>query len=644
MPLVTLDSASLAFGHVALLDHADLVIERGERIGLIGRNGTGKSSLLKIIAGEFPLDDGKLWREPELKFALLAQEPELDPETTVFDAVAAGLGAQTAMLHEYHELSHQLADEHGDHAALLERMQELQTEFEHNDGWSANSRVETTLAKLGLDADVKVGTLSGGVKKRVALGRALVTEPELLLLDEPTNHLDVAGIEWLEELLRDFAGSVLFVTHDRRFLDNVTTRVIELDRGRLASFPGSYAEYQRRKDELLNAEAQQNAKFDKLLAQEEVWIRKGIEARRTRNEGRVLRLEQLRRERAARRDRLGQVNLDVAAGERSGKLVAEMQHVGKRFGDKPVIVDFSCVIQRGDKVGLLGPNGCGKTTLLKLLLGELEPDAGTVRRGTKLSIAYFDQFRAQLDDASMLSEVISPGSDFVEIGGTRKHVISYLGDFLFPPERARAKVASLSGGERNRLLLARLFAQPANVLVLDEPTNDLDIETLELLEALLQEYTGTLFLVSHDRTFLDNLVTQVIAFEGGGKLVEYAGGYADWRRAQDFQANALRDDARVEARERKATPPSAARAAPRAKLSFKETRELESLPDRIAALEQEQTRNTARLADGTLYRSDPAQAQGLQKQLTQIEADLAECFARWEELENRSNATPAPVK
>jgi ATP-binding cassette subfamily F protein uup len=358
----------------------------------------------------------------------------------------------------------------------------------------------------------------------------------------------------------------------------------------------------------------------------------------------VLRLEQLRRERAARRDRLGQVNLDVAAGERSGKLVAEMQHVGKRFGDKPVIVDFSCVIQRGDKVGLLGPNGCGKTTLLKLLLGELEPDAGTVRRGTKLSIAYFDQFRAQLDDASMLSEVISPGSDFVEIGGTRKHVISYLGDFLFPPERARAKVASLSGGERNRLLLARLFAQPANVLVLDEPTNDLDIETLELLEALLQEYTGTLFLVSHDRTFLDNLVTQVIVFEGGGKLVEYAGGYADWRRAQDFQANALRDDARVEARERKATPPPAARAAPRAKLSFKETRELESLPDRIAALEQEQTRNTARLADGTLYRSDPAQAQGLQKQLTQIEADLAECFARWEELENRSNAAPAPVK
>ena len=644
MPLATLDSACLAFGHVALLDHADLVIERGERIGLIGRNGTGKSSLLKIIAEEFPLDDGKLWREPELKFALVAQEPVLDPETTVFDAVAAGLGAQTALLHEYHELSHQLADEHGDHAALLERMQELQTEFEHNDGWSANSKVETTLAKLGLDADVRVGTLSGGLKKRVALGRALVTEPELLLLDEPTNHLDVAGIEWLEELLTGFGGSVLFVTHDRRFLDNVTTRVIELDRGRLASFPGSYSEYQRRKEELLNAEAQHNAKFDKLLAQEEVWIRKGIQARRTRNEGRVLRLEQLRRERAARRDRLGQVNLDVAAGERSGKLVAEMQHVSKRFGDKPVIADFSCVIQRGDKVGLLGPNGCGKTTLLKLLLGELEPDTGKVRRGTKLSIAYFDQFRAQLDDAATLADVISPGSEFIEIDGTRKHVISYLGDFLFPPERARAKVASLSGGERNRLLLARLFAQPANVLVLDEPTNDLDIETLELLEALLQEYTGTLFLVSHDRTFLDNLVTQVIAFDGDGKLVEYAGGYADWRRVQEFQAGTARDDAQSGARDRKAAPPPEARPAPRPKLSFKETRELQVLPDTIAGLEQEQGAITRQLADGAVYRSEPAQAQVLQKKLAQIESELAASLARWEELESRAAGTAAPVK
>ena len=638
MPLATLDDACLAFGHVALLDHANLVIERGERIGLIGRNGTGKSSLLKIFSGEVALDDGKAWREPGLGLALVAQEPELDAELTVFDAVAGGLGAQTALLHEYHQLSHQLADDSGDHAALLERMQELQTEFEHNDGWSANSRVEATLARLGLDAEARVGTLSGGLKKRVALGRALVTEPALLLLDEPTNHLDVAGIEWLEELLVNFGGSVLFVTHDRRFLDNVTTRVIELDRGRLASFPGNYAQYQRRKEELLNAEAQQNARFDKLLAQEEVWIRKGIEARRTRNEGRVLRLEQLRRERAARRDRLGKVNLEVAASERSGKLVAEMRHVSKSFGARRVINDFSCVIQRGDKVGLLGPNGCGKTTLLKLLLGEISPDAGTVRLGTKLSIAYFDQFRAQLDDNATLAEVISPGADFVEIGGSRKHVISYLGDFLFPPERARAKVGSLSGGERNRLLLARLFAQPANVLVLDEPTNDLDIETLELLEALLQEYSGTLFLVSHDRTFLDNLVTQVIAFEDEGKLVEYAGGYADWRRAKEFSANARRDEANRPARAATPAPQPAVRPAPRAKLSFKEARELAALPDRITTLEREQAALTAQLADSALYKGGNAEVIRLQGRLAETTRELADALARWEILEAKDAA------
>jgi len=640
MPLITLDGVGLAFGHVPLLDHADLVIEAGERIGLIGRNGAGKSSLLKIIAGEIAADDGRLWRAPELRLALVSQEPVLDAAATVFDTVAAGLGAVRGQLHEYHELSLRLSGNAAHDPALLERLHELQDLLEHGDGWRGKSRVEAAIARLGLDPDAAVGTLSGGLKKRVALGRALVAEPGLLLLDEPTNHLDIAGIEWLEQLLIDFKGGVLFVTHDRRFLDNVTTRVIELDRGKLASFPGSFAAYRRRKDEMLDAEAQQSAKFDKLLAQEEVWIRKGIEARRTRNEGRVRRLEALRRERAARRERIGHVNFDVGEGERSGKLVAELQHVSKSFDNRRVIADFSCVIQRGDKVGLIGPNGCGKTTLLKLLLGELQPDAGTVRRGTKLAIAYFDQFRAQLDDDATLIEVISPGSDFIEVAGGRKHVISYLGDFLFPPERARARVSSLSGGERNRLLLARLFAQPANVLVLDEPTNDLDIETLELLEALLQDYSGTLFLVSHDRTFLDNLVTQTIVFEGDGKLLEYAGGYEDWRRAQQFRTEAARGDTGRAARARK----PAARAPAPARLTYKEARELEALPERISALEREQAQVSQQLTDPALYRGGGAQAKAMQARLAEIEAELVHSVARWEELETKHSAVLAPVK
>ncbi|MBI2226532.1 MAG: ATP-binding cassette domain-containing protein [Betaproteobacteria bacterium] len=636
MPLITLDGVGLAFGHVPLLDHADLVIEAGERIGLIGRNGAGKSSLLKIIAGEIAADDGRLWRAPELRLALVSQEPVLDADATVFDTVSAGLGAVRGQLHEYHELALRLSGNAAHDPALLERLHELQDLLEHGDGWRGKSRVEAAIARLGLVPDAAVGTLSGGLKKRVALGRALVAEPGLLLLDEPTNHLD--------KLLIDFTGSVLFVTHDRRFLDNVTTRVIELDRGKLASFPGSFAAYRRRKDEMLDAEAQQSAKFDKLLAQEEVWIRKGIEARRTRNEGRVRRLEALRRERAARRERIGHVNFDVGEGERSGKLVAELQHVSKSFDSQRVIADFSCVIQRGDKVGLIGPNGCGKTTLLKLLLGELQPDAGTVRRGTKLATAYFDQFRAQLDDDATLIEVISPGSDFIEVAGGRKHVISYLGDFLFPPERARARVSSLSGGERNRLLLARLFAQPANVLVLDEPTNDLDIETLELLEALLQDYSGTLFLVSHDRTFLDNLVTQTIVFEGDGKLLEYAGGYEDWRRAQQFRTEAARGDTGRVAGGRKPAARSAARVAAPVKLSYKEARELEALPDRISALEHEQAQVSQQLADPALYRGGAAQVKALQARLAEIEAELAHRIARWEELETKHSAVPAPVK
>ncbi len=637
MPLVTLDQACLAFGHVPLLDHADLTLDSGERVALIGRNGSGKTSLLKVIAGRQQLDDGRVRLGSGLRVALVEQEPELDPHLTVFEAVAQGVGEAHGLLLEYHELSHKLA---GTTAATgLERLQQLQHDLEHADGWRLNSRIEAVIARLGLQEDVVVGQLSGGVRKRVALAQALVAEPEVLLLDEPTNHLDIAGIEWLEELLKGFSGCVLFVTHDRRFLDNVATRTVELDRGRLASFDGGFSEYQRRKEEMLHAESVTTARFDKLLAQEEVWIHKGIEARRTRNEGRVRRLEQLRRERAARRERVGQVSFKVAEGDRSGQMVVELHEVGKRFGGRPVIKAFSTRILRGDKVGLVGPNGCGKTTLLRIILGELEPDAGKVRQGTKLAVAYFDQLREQLDDNAMLVECISPGSDFIEIGGERKHVISYLGDFLFPPERARAKVSSLSGGERNRLLLARLFSRPANVLVLDEPTNDLDMETLELLESLLQDYSGTLFVVSHDRTFLDNVVTQVIAFEGDGVLREYAGGYSDWQRVRRGQAKP--DAVAAKPQPKAGEPRRAAGVQSKTKLNYKEVRELEALPQKIAALEQEQAQITAELADSALYRDQPDRVKTLQQRYAAVEEELMLCLARWEALEARPQ-TAAP--
>jgi ATP-binding cassette subfamily F protein uup len=627
MPLATLDQASLAYGHVPLLDHADLTLDAGERVALIGRNGTGKSSLLKVLAGRQPLDEGQAWQQPGLRVALVEQEPQLDADASVYAAVAAGLGAVRDVLTEYHRLAHGLG--HAPDAADLERLQHVQHELEHADGWNLNSRVDALLQRFTLDADAKVGQLSGGLRKRVALAQALAAEPELLLLDEPTNHLDVGTIEWLETLLQDYGGCVLFVTHDRRFLDHVATRIIELDRGRLASFPGRYAEYLKRKDAMLQAEAAASARFDKLLAQEEVWIRKGIEARRTRNEGRVRRLEQLRRERIARRERLGRVQLAVDQGERSGQLVAELKDVTKRYGGRDVIAGFSTRIMRGDRIGLIGPNGAGKTTLLKLILGEIEPDNGTVRRGTKLAIAYFDQLRAQLDDTATLADTISPGADFIDIGGVRKHVIGYLGDFLFPPERARSPVAALSGGERNRLLLARLFSRPANVLVLDEPTNDLDIETLELLESLLQDYDGTLFLVSHDREFLDNVVTQVIAFEGDGVLREYVGGYSDWQQQRAAAAAA------PSAAKPGATAPRPKRTASTQKLSFKETRELEAMPAKIASLEREQTEITAALADASLYRDQPARVQALQQRYASIEEELMTCLARWEELDAR---------
>ena len=639
MPLIQLTRVSLAYGHVPLLDHVDLVIEPGERVGLIGRNGTGKSSLLRIIEGASDADDGKVWRAPGLRLAGVAQEPEFRSGLNVFEAVAEGLGESSRLLVDYHTVAHALAEKHDAGVpadpGLMTRLHELQEALDASAGWSLEHKVESTLSRLQLDAERQVAELSGGLKKRVALARALVLAPELLLLDEPSNHLDIAAIEWLEQMLLAFSGSVLLVTHDRRFLDNVATRIIELDRGSLTSYQGNFSAYQQDKAAALEIEAVHNQKFDKLLAQEEVWIRKGIEARRTRNEGRVRRLEALRLERNARHERVGKVTLAVDEGERSGKLVAELHSVSKRYGEANVVHDFSCRILRGDKVGLIGPNGSGKTTLLKLILGELRPDDGQVRLGVRLEFAYFDQFRAALDEDATLADIVSPGGDFVEINGARKHVMSYLGDFLFPPERARALVRSLSGGERNRLLLARLFSRPANVLILDEPTNDLDIDTLELLEELLQDYRGTLFLVSHDRAFLDNVVTQTIASEGDGVWLEYAGGYSDWQRVKAVAAaepaRAQRTP-REESRKRRspATPPPG-----KVKLSYKEARELEGLPAKIDALEKEQLQISSALASEALYRDQPEQVKQLNLRYAAIEAELESALSRWEQLEAR---------
>jgi len=642
MPHLILSDASLAFGHVPLLDHADFQLDPGERVALIGRNGTGKTSLLRALAGVGALDDGKVWQDPGIRVAYVSQEPPFDAELTVFEAVVAGMGEVAALLAKYHAVSHAMGEPDADHEKLLEEMHDLQTELEARNAWSFETQAEKVIQRFSLDPDARVGTLSGGQKKRLALAQALAISPDLLLLDEPTNHLDIATIEWLEEMLISSNVTLLFITHDRRFLDRVATRIVELDRGRLLSCPGNFAEYLVKKEGMLHDEAVNNAKFDKFLAAEEVWIRQGVKARRTRNEGRVLRLEQLRRDRAARRERQGKVELALDSGDKSGKLVAELEHVSKHFGEgaqmKTVVRDFSCRLQRGDKIGLIGPNGAGKTTLLRLILGELEADAGSVRLGTKIEVAYFDQFRTALDEEAALVDVISPGSDFVEIGNSKKHVIGYLEDFLFAPQRARSPVKSLSGGERNRLLLARLFARPANVLVLDEPTNDLDIETLELLEQLLQDYAGTIFLVSHDRAFIDNVVTQTIAAEGGGVWREYAGGYQDWA---DYQAGKRKDEAALAsaAKRNDSRPAENAKAnpaKPAGKLNFKDARELEALPGQIAALETEQATLGARLEDPSLYRTDPQEAAKLAARLAAIDDELLVMLERWETLEAKA--------
>ncbi|WP_263913834.1 ATP-binding cassette domain-containing protein [Achromobacter sp. 79A6] len=597
--LITLTDIQLAYGHHPLLDHADFAIQAGERIGLIGRNGAGKSSLLRLLDGRTLPDDGDIARTSGLRVATVEQEPELDENATVFDVVC------------------NLGDDHED--------------------WQRPSRVRSVLEKLGLPADAQIAGLSGGTRKRVALARALVDEPDLLLLDEPTNHLDFEGIAWLEEMLRTWKGAAVIITHDRRFLDSVATRIVELDRGRLLSFPGNFSQWQERKAQWLESERLEQARFDKLLAQEEVWIRKGVEARRTRNEGRVRRLERLRVERAERRERVGDVSLALAEGQRSGKMVAELEHVSKRFGDKIVVDDYSTTLLRGDRIGIVGPNGAGKTTLLKLILGEMQPDSGKTRLGTNVSVAYFDQMRAQLDENATLVDIISPGSEWVEIGGTRKHVMSYLGDFLFSPARAGSPVRSLSGGERARLLLARLFARPANVLVLDEPTNDLDIETLELLEELLQEYSGTVLLVSHDRAFLNNVVTQTIAYEGHGRWRDYVGGYDEWVAQRPASANGEDAEKAIKAADEAAARAKAAKPKPAktAKMNSWELRELEGLPEAIAALEARQAELAGKLADGSLYRDAPAEVERINGELSKLESELEEKFARWELLEAR---------
>ncbi|WP_374585455.1 ATP-binding cassette domain-containing protein [Ideonella dechloratans] len=634
MALLSLTQAHLAFGHVPLLDGADLSLDHGERIGLIGRNGAGKSSLLKILAGLEKPDDGLLQVQGGVRREYVPQEPFLQPGASVFEVVSEGVAEAKALRERF------------ENHAPGEDLDALQTRLEALDGWNWEQRVDEALQRLGLDPQARIDALSGGWRKRVALARALVAAPDVLLLDEPTNHLDLDAIDWLAGLLNNFRGALLLITHDRAFLDAVTTRIIELDRGQLRSYPGNFAAFEAAKQRELEAEALQNARADKLLAQEEVWIRKGVEARRTRSVARIARLEKLRETRAARRDVVGKVRLDVDTGAASGKIVAELQHVSKAYGDKVIVRDFSTTVLRGDKIGLIGPNGAGKTTLLKLILGQLAPDSGTVRQGSRVEVAYFDQMREVLNPEATLADTISPGSEWIEIGNQRKHVMSYLGDFLFSPARAHSPVKSLSGGERNRLLLARLFARPANVLVLDEPTNDLDIETLEMLEELLQDYDGTVFLVSHDRRFVDNVVTSTLVAEGDGLWREYEGGISDWQ-AQSARSAAAQDAAqkaaaKAAAKAEPAAAPVAAPVAPPApaeakrKLSYKEQREFDELPGKIEALEMEQAELGALLADSDFYNRAPQRVAEVTQRHAQIEEELMALLERWEALGQRA--------
>ena len=626
MPLFSIDNLSIAFGADKLLDGASFQLDPGERVCLIGRNGAGKTTLLRLLTGELHPDSGDIWRQPGLRIATLAQELPTDTAATVFEIVASGLEGLGALLAEYHEAALQLTHDAAPEA--LQQVERLQHELEARDGWRWRQRVETVISRLQLPADTPLTELSGGWRRRVLLGRALVSEPEVLLLDEPTNHLDLETIQWLEEELLEFRGGLLFITHDRALLQRLATRLLELDRGLLTSWPGDYLAFVEKKAALLEIEARHNAKFDKNLAQEEVWIRQGIKARRTRNEGRVRALLDLREERRERREQTGKARLELEQAETSGKLVIEAKKVSYAWQSEPLICDFSLRVMRGDRIGLIGPNGSGKTTLLNLLIGRLPPNTGQVRLGTKLEIAWFDQLREQLDPERTVLDTVAGGRETVTINGRSRHIIGYLGDFLFTAQRARSPVKSLSGGERNRLLLARLFTQPANLLVMDEPTNDLDLETLELLEELLLDYSGTLLLVSHDRAFLDNVVTSCLAFEVGGKVREYVGGYSDWLRQRSTPEP-------VVAKPKSVSPPAlkSARPAASGKLSYNDRRELAQLPARIEVLEQRQQELQALTADPAFYQQAVVAVTQRLEELRAVETELEAAYERWAALE-----------
>lgn len=633
MALLSLKQITVSYGGPNLLDGVDLQLERGERVCLVGRNGAGKSTLMKLIAGEIHADSGEMVGQQSIKIARLEQEVPIGTDGSVFDVVAQGLGDIAPLLVNYHHILHQLETDMDNAEALLKKLEQAQHKLEAADGWTVEQRVETVISKLSLNADADFNSLSGGMKRRVLLAQALVKAPDILLLDEPTNHLDIASIAWLEEFLKSYGGTLLFITHDRTFLQALATRIIQLDRGRLSSFPGDYANYLQKREEMLAAEAEQNAQFDKKLAQEETWIRQGIKARRTRNEGRVRALEKMRNERSQRREKQGTAQMQLQEADKSGKVVIKADNITQTYENRRLFENFSSLIQRGDRIGIIGPNGCGKSTLLSILLGRNSPTAGEVTLGTNLEVAYFDQLRSQLDEEKTVIDNVGQGSDHVDVNGSRKHIIGYLQDFLFTPERARTPVKALSGGERNRLLLAKLFTQPANLLVMDEPTNDLDAETLELLEELLMGYSGTLLLVSHDRSFLNNVITSCIVFDDDGQLREYVGGYDDWQRQRQQDLAAKTATKKTEAKAAAAKKPEKKKSA----LTYQESLDLKALPAEIEAMEAEQQQINERMSEADFYKGSQAEIDQVQQQSAALAEKLQQAYARWEALEEKQN-------